>query len=184
MAYSPILATETDPDAPLTSFLAKRWSDNWEAGFDGVANAPKLRLRALQRIGQSGNWLARDNTVRTISGSGSPVLNADYDFVQQGVPTFYVEYNITTATTVLSVNLVRSGVSTLLHQSVPGSTGGGFASFYIAVGVIQGDRVTFSMTYTSGASQAGAQMRNITILGTGELWPTNNTFGGLHSQYT
>ena len=40
MAFSTILDSETDPDAPLTSSLAKRWTDNLLAVIDGDPTAP------------------------------------------------------------------------------------------------------------------------------------------------
>ena len=61
-SYIPITDPETDPDAPLTSELAKKWRDNPIAAFEGdpTAVAAKVTLRG--------------EAVATIS-TGLPVLN-------------------------------------------------------------------------------------------------------------
>lgn len=45
-----IASTETDPEAPLTSSLAKAWADNVEAIREGDPTAPKVQPNALRRI--------------------------------------------------------------------------------------------------------------------------------------
>jgi hypothetical protein len=47
MTYTPILASETDPDSPYTSSLAKRYAGNPVAMFAADAGAPKLVDAAL-----------------------------------------------------------------------------------------------------------------------------------------
>ena len=43
MSYVPILDTQLDPDAPLTSQLAYQWRDNPIAMFQGLSGAPRLQ---------------------------------------------------------------------------------------------------------------------------------------------
>lgn len=45
-----IASTETDPEAPLTSSLAKAWTDNAEAIREGDPTAPKIQPQALRHI--------------------------------------------------------------------------------------------------------------------------------------
>lgn len=47
--YRSIASTETDPEAPLTSALAKAWADNVEAIREGDPTAPKIQPNALRR---------------------------------------------------------------------------------------------------------------------------------------
>lgn len=46
-SYISITETETDPDAPLTSALAKKWRDNPIAIAEGASGAPKVVGAAL-----------------------------------------------------------------------------------------------------------------------------------------
>ena len=43
--------SQTDPDAPLTSELGKRWDNNVIAAFEGASGAPRLRGEAVARPG-------------------------------------------------------------------------------------------------------------------------------------
>lgn len=45
--------SQTDPDAPLTSELGKRWDNNVIAAFEGAAGAPRLRQRVLAQYATS-----------------------------------------------------------------------------------------------------------------------------------
>lgn len=46
-AYILITDAETDPEAPLTSELAKKWRDNPLAIQEGDASAPKIQMKAI-----------------------------------------------------------------------------------------------------------------------------------------
>lgn len=45
--YLAITEAETNPKAPATSSLWKRWTKNWIAGFEGAAGAPRLKYGAI-----------------------------------------------------------------------------------------------------------------------------------------
>ncbi len=45
--YIAILETETNPGAPSRSSLWKRWANNWIAGFEGAAGAPRIVAAAM-----------------------------------------------------------------------------------------------------------------------------------------
>ena len=51
MSYVPILDTQLDPDAPLTSQLAYQWRDNPEAIALGLEGATKIQGEAIARAG-------------------------------------------------------------------------------------------------------------------------------------
>ena len=72
MAYSTILDSETDPDAPLTSSLAKRWTDNLLAVIDGDPTAPTF-------FGQSSVLIARRVLSNQANVSFTEFDSAKYD---------------------------------------------------------------------------------------------------------
>lgn len=183
MAYSPIIPSETDPDAPLTSFLAKRWSDNWEAGFEGEPGAPRLRVRALGRLTSGSNWLFRDTRAVTASGSGSGVtIRMSFGVIQQGTGRISFEYYSMPLSN-LKLDLVRSG-TTFTQYNLPSTSTGAIGSWTavgpISVGLLQGDRIDLSIVYTTGASGAGTGLRNLTLSGNSEVFPTEGMFGLVH----
>lgn len=65
-----IASTETDPEAPLTSALAKAWADNVEAIREGDPTAPKIQPNALRRIAVNGGAAAQTQTFTGLGGYG------------------------------------------------------------------------------------------------------------------
>lgn len=61
MAWVNIPDTATDPDAPLTSALAKAWTGNFKGMADGDPGAPRIDDTALSTtVKQAGrNWVAQ-----------------------------------------------------------------------------------------------------------------------------
>lgn len=66
MAYILITDEETDPEAPLTSELAKKWRDNPEAIAAGLPGAPRVKGQALDTFLASGT----DAAILTITDLG------------------------------------------------------------------------------------------------------------------
>ena len=60
MAWTTIPPTATDPDAPLTSFIAKAWTDNPAAIANGDAGAPRVQDAAMSTtVTAAGrNWVS------------------------------------------------------------------------------------------------------------------------------
>ncbi|MCP4493641.1 MAG: hypothetical protein GY820_41020 [Gammaproteobacteria bacterium] len=70
--------SQTDPDAPLTSELGKRWDNNVIAAFEGAADAPRLSLASIERV-------AAGDTVRSSRVlNGFNNLNHIFSFMQAG----------------------------------------------------------------------------------------------------
>lgn len=89
MAWVTIPPTATDPDAPLTSFLAKAWSDNPAAIANGDAGAPRISKSALLApIAGTGFLMAPTVTLNT-SSSGSTSNGSPRTLpIRTGVVTF------------------------------------------------------------------------------------------------
>lgn len=54
--YIPYTVEEYQPDAPATALHFARWFQNWEAGFEGAAGAPRLAPVALEGGGYLGSY--------------------------------------------------------------------------------------------------------------------------------
>ena len=96
--YIPINPTEVEPEAPLTSSLAARWSNNPIAIAEGAPGAPRIQTAALadsavnnSKLASgavSSNKVAWVSTVGswTLSGEGSLVIPAGlYLFFLKGI---------------------------------------------------------------------------------------------------
>jgi len=80
-SYIPITDSETDPDAPLTSELAKKWRDNFIAAFEGdpaaVAAGITLRDAALNTgaaTAQGTAWVGLRTAGLAVGAVGSYAL--------------------------------------------------------------------------------------------------------------
>lgn len=85
--YNDILPAETEPDAPLTSYLAKRFVDNPIAMFEGRNGAPRLQLGAFPRV-----------TVGSINKcNNTTVLQTGFALINQG--SIRIEFTISISNT-------------------------------------------------------------------------------------
>lgn len=76
-AYIAITDPETDPDAPLTATLAKKWRDNPIAITEGSAGAPKIQDAALDTgvaTGAGQTWVALRTAGLGTGGVGTYAL--------------------------------------------------------------------------------------------------------------
>lgn len=83
-AYITITDVETDPEAPLTSTLAKKWRDNPIAITEGSTGAPKVQRAAIQdaainRVKLSTGTNSASWSTGSGGGSGTILLDA-YSF--------------------------------------------------------------------------------------------------------
>lgn len=62
--YLPINPTEIEPEAPLTSSLAARWSNNPIAIAEGASGAPRIQTNAIQDNAVTAPKLATGNQER------------------------------------------------------------------------------------------------------------------------
>lgn len=76
MAWVTIPPTATDPDAPLTSFLAKAWSNNPAAIAHGDAGAPRVQDAALSgTVTAAGrNWVQQRLASAASDGIGQTIM--------------------------------------------------------------------------------------------------------------
>lgn len=70
-SYITITDAETDPEAPLTSELAKKWRDNPIAIAKGDATAPKIQMAALVTDSTAISWVASRNAGVAVGAVGS-----------------------------------------------------------------------------------------------------------------
>lgn len=72
-AYTTITDAETDPEAPLTSILAKKWRDNPIAITEGSSGAPKIQFAAMDTwfstSGSVGSYIFARGAADTAFGS-------------------------------------------------------------------------------------------------------------------
>lgn len=177
LTYNPILPSETDPDKPLTSYLAKRWSENCEAMVDGVFGAPRLKARALSRLAAGATDMMIDTTPISRSGAGTISASRTYGIIQSGSirARMSMTVNFGTSTT-FTINRIRAGASLLVFSSTISS---GPTSGSVDLFVQHGDAIQFGFSYTTGASGAGASITDTRIqcaLGS-DLFPTDGMFG-------
>lgn len=79
--------SQTDPDAPLTSELGKRWDNNVIAAFEGASGAPRLHGDAVGGVANLGlpvltvtadsTYIAADSSFITTIGTGSTSSTSD-----------------------------------------------------------------------------------------------------------
>ena len=111
MVWEVPIDSQTDPDAPITSQLGKRWDGNVIAAFGGEANAPRLEDAAL------------DTTVTTAGEQWVQNRIAASSFGDVGT---YVLASWTGAGTV-GIGATVAG-STLIPTNTGGATGTGTLS--------------------------------------------------------
>lgn len=81
LAYTP---SEYAPDAPGTTLHFQRWFENWIAGFEGAAGAPRLRIGALQRLNPGNEIRWRQDAERAVEGGTAGVSMLNLAFMQAG----------------------------------------------------------------------------------------------------
>lgn len=150
-AYVPITEVETDPEAPLTSELAKKWRDNPIAMFEAQTGAPRLNRNALLGFGAGSTAFSFVSGGLTTS-SATYVDAYTFNFVQPGTVrvVFVQAVNNSANTSDAQVVRTRANVTTVLQTYSTGSTGGVVRS--LDVSVIHGDIVTVRHRSTTGQS--------------------------------
>jgi hypothetical protein len=113
-AYVAITEAETDPEAPLTSVLAKKWRDNPIAITEGATGAPKIQRAAVQdaainRVKLSTGTNSASWSTGSGGGSGTILLDA---------------YSFFPATTVSSSSLTFGGAGTVDAPRLAWTNGG------------------------------------------------------------
>jgi hypothetical protein len=127
--------SETDPDAPLTSSLAKRWDNNVIAMTEGASGAPKVLDGALSTtVTNAGQDWVNSRLALTFAGAyGSPLIS---DFV-------------------LSSSATTTGAAWVRNRTA--IVGGGEVGTYamLSIQTVPGS----NQTYSSGATASGSDLR-------------------------
>ncbi len=179
--YNAILATETDPDAPLRSSLFKRLVANPIAAFEGdataVAAGVTLRLQALQRLGAGTSVRCSFSGYGSAPGSTFQPQQA-VPFIQSGTVRFSVRHFQTGgSSSEVRIRRVRAGVATTLTTLSTGSGSPGATQTYDA-DVIAGDYFTFENRNTSINSSTIGEIQ-IQVGADIALWPATAQVSGI-----
>lgn len=171
--YTGYTAAEYAPDAPATSDHFKRWFENWEAGFQGAAGAPKL-LDAAHPTFAAGtvdleNFLGLNVVVQTSysgggAGSGTAyTAAADFAALNAGGLRLSVDMQNASGTGVARVSKNGVVLATLTCASTSYVTYTADFTFQL------GDRIKIERgvvyAFGSGGGTDYANHRNIKIQG-------------------
>jgi hypothetical protein len=116
------IESQTDPDAPLTSELGKRWDNNVIAAFEGASGAPRLEDAALDTtVTTAGTTWVRNRTAAVTHGQIGTYAMAAYRDTPQ------VPVNFTTDGSNLEASNVDGNVSGVFLTGTWRNMGG-FAS--------------------------------------------------------
>lgn len=150
MAWVTIPPTATDPDAPLTSFLAKAWSDNPAAIANGDAGAPRITNSSLMApVAGTAYTVARAVTVSPPSGTSATGKPASLP-IKGGTVTFSITKSGGTGEVRLLINgsiseSIASNGTFSFNKSLPYDA---VVSYY--AGGTTGSSVTGVFSITSG----------------------------------
>lgn len=116
-SYITITDAETDPEAPLTSELAKKWRDNPLAIAEGAVGAPRVQTAGLNdaavtRVKLSTGTNSASYSAGGSGGSGTITLDA-YSFFPQTTNAISFGGGSSADTPTLSWSLGGSGSGTV-----------------------------------------------------------------------
>lgn len=167
--YVPILDTQLDPDAPLTSTLMYQLRDNTLAIAEGATGAARILLPGIERLSPGTQIRSRIDT-SVVGSAGVVTAGYSFSFAQHGsVRLVWDVRRISAAGSNVNITVFRSrsGVSTSV--AVVPSTTTAWVTETLDVSIIPGDSVQLSI---NGVSNNGAELRNWRIQTNGEdLWP-------------
>jgi hypothetical protein len=151
--YNEILATETDPDAPLRSSLFKRMVANPIAMGEGALGAPRLHYSAMERIYAGDEVrLSRPTASLVTTATFTLVPNTTWAFQQAGTIRIRFSHWRNANTSEVRVRQTRGGVTTTLTtlSSTAGSAPGTAQSY--DADIQPGDIVFLEQRNTGGVN--------------------------------
>jgi hypothetical protein len=163
--YVAITETETNPGAPSRSSLWKRWAKNWIAGFEGAALAPRLWLRAIEKVAAGTQIRSRRDGVVTYTVS---TTFWSFDFIQTGtIRLTYKHLRVSgTFPCTMTVQRTRNEVVTIIQSVASISTE---TASTLDFGILPGDRVQLGVGISGTAS---VNVYEVRLMTNGEdLWP-------------
>lgn len=166
-SYDPPIDSQTDPDAPLTSNLGKRWDNNLLSVLELNSAAPRLRISREDGVAAAG---------------ASFVVSGLDDF--EGFEIFGMINNISSGTDVLRMELSNDGVSYFgavdIASVVSGSLEGGFSiGVNLADGVYTGWQRTAGSSGLLSGTIAGSSL-SVTSVRLSMTVGANDTYATLH----
>lgn len=168
-AYVTITDAETDPEAPITSILAKKWRDNPLAMFEGDSTAPKLSLLALERLVAGDTIVSRnDDIVATAANTFGD--GESWAFLQYGTVRITFSHRTTSAGNGVEARIsrTRNAVTTVLNTwSTTSSTA---VARTLDVAVRPGDSVVISHRILSGTGGYDSRLTLQRLQTSGMLW--------------
>lgn len=154
--YPTINDTQTDPGAPITSVLMKGVVDQPLAMFEGSANAPRLALKAIERLVAGDDVRSQAIGLSIASGSTDQIIFS-FSFIQIG--TIRAEF---TGNVDKQVSRIRGGASSIMASA------GGVSPITVDVPVVPGDQIIFQgTTFGSAASGLNCSLKTDAT----NLWP-------------
>jgi hypothetical protein len=168
MDYNAITELETNPGAPGTSSLWKRWWKNPLAMFEGALGAPRLQLGALEN--PTAGAVPRSRRIGAFTTTATTDVTVhNFGFGQSGSVRVTAGHRTTNALypSTLKIKRVRNGVSTDLITYTTTATGNVARS--LDASFIPGDEIIITHSIGSGGTST---MQDPSFLTAGEsLWP-------------
>lgn len=157
-----IAATETDPEAPLSSALLKALALNPTAIAEGAAGAPRLRIGALQRLGAGTEVRIRNDG---LAGAAAGTALA-FSLMQKGTVTIEWKARRTDTTVVVTRSRPGEADTDIVIES-------GYSVTRTAnVTVLPGDRV--QLTWVGSNASDGISEARMRTNGA-DYWPVSVT---------
>lgn len=153
--FPTITDEQTDVDAPLTSVLMKSVVDQPLAMFEGSAGAPRLALKAIERV-TAGDVIRSQRTGLTVSQGTTDNQMGEFAFLQIGTVRVEFSGGISNKRIIRD----RAGVSTTM------ATGPG-ATLVADISVLPGDNLRFVGDGTADANDIAIYVKT----DGGNLWP-------------
>jgi hypothetical protein len=171
--YVPYTPDEYAPDAPGTALHFQRWFENWIAGFEGAAGAPRLVLAALERLVPGDFIRMRADALHSVSGSTFvTVPSFTLPFIQAGTVRIAFEHRVNVNnTSEVRIFRRRAGTSTLLTTISQG--GNTFVAKTYNLDVQPGDQVFLQHRNTS-SSLSEIQNVRLQLSAASFYWPVGN----------
>ena len=178
-SYITITDAETDPEAPLTATLAKKWRDNPIAITEGAAGAPRISPLAfapvaagdvvIQRLTPQGVAVTVVSTSTTSSGVYTPSTTYNSDlFFHDVINTGTIRFKGTVSTFISGGASSPSSPSFRIYKNgtLVSSVSG---TFSVDLSVSAGDQIYFggqvTLNFTSGGGTGGLSISNLTVNG-------------------
>ncbi|MBN8630251.1 MAG: hypothetical protein J0L76_05295 [Rhodobacterales bacterium] len=176
--YVPYTPDEYAPDAPGTALHFQRWFENWIAGFEGAAGAPRLLLAAIERLRPGTSIRVRNDAVASIPGAQVTFGTVfSVNVAQAGTVQIAWEHRrIANQTMETRVLRTRAG-TTVQIGTTQGTTSTSFVALTEDVDVQPGDIVLLQSRMNTSSSGGEIRNRRLQVDPATYLWPAEGLYG-------